>query len=118
MTSTRVDLMHRESRRRTTWRRSITAGFVATILTVAPLGRPVAAAGNFLWNASRGTSVIYLAGWLHMLSKEHYPLSAPFEEAFKDSDLIVEEVDLGEMEAPDAQMQLIGRGMFSNGQTL
>jgi uncharacterized protein YbaP (TraB family) len=55
-------------------------------------------------------SVVYLVGSVHMLSPDYYPLDAAFETAFKDADLLVEEVDLGEMQTPATQMQILTRG--------
>ncbi len=44
---------------------------------------------------------MYLVGSVHMLTEDFYhPLSKAFEEAFKDSDLLVEEADLAEMLSP------------------
>jgi uncharacterized protein YbaP (TraB family) len=78
-----------------------------------------AASPSFVWRAtgSRGGTV-YLAGSIHLLSSDYYPLAPAFDQAFGDSDLIVEEVDMGEMLGPDAQMQMLTRGMMPAGQTL
>jgi uncharacterized protein YbaP (TraB family) len=104
--------------RRSSWRRAAAAALTLALVVVAAARQPALAAGNFLWKASRGTSVIYLAGSLHLLSKDHYPLGPAFDAAFKDSDLLVEEIDLAEMEAPEAQLRFVTRGIFANGQTL
>ncbi|MEQ1909179.1 MAG: TraB/GumN family protein [Vicinamibacterales bacterium] len=74
---------------------------------------------NFLWKVTgpRGGTV-YLAGSIHLLTSEYYPLAPAFDEAFVQSDLLVEEIDLGEMQAPEAQMQMLTRGMMPAGQTL
>jgi len=53
-----------------------------------------------------------------MLTKDFYPLAAPIEAGFKDSDLLVEEGDLAEMLAPGQQFSLLARGMLPAGQTL
>ena len=57
-----------------------------------------ATARDFLWKVSgkTGTVSVYLVGSVHMLTEDFYPLSKAFEEAFKDSDLLVEEADLAE----------------------
>lgn len=73
---------------------------------------------NFLWKASGKGSVVYLAGSIHLLSPEFYPLNPVFDNAFRDSDLLVEEVDFGEMLGPDSQMQALMRGMLPAGQTI
>lgn len=78
-----------------------------------------AAAPSFLWKATgpRGGTV-FLAGSIHLLSSEYYPLAPAFDEAFDRSDLLVEEVDLAEMLAPESQMLMLRRGMAPAGQTL
>ena len=74
---------------------------------------------NFLWRITgpRG-GTLYLAGSIHLLTSEYYPLAPAFDEAFAQSDLLVEELDMGEMQAPEAQMQMLTRGMMPAGQTL
>jgi uncharacterized protein YbaP (TraB family) len=52
------------------------------------------------------------------LSKDYYPLSAAMEEAFKESDLLVEEVDISEVTAADNQLSVLRRGMLPASQSL
>ena len=61
---------------------------------------------------------MFLAGSLHLLTSEYYPLAPAFDEAFTQSDLLVEELDMAEMQTSDAQMQMLTRGMMPAGQTL
>src|ERR1700730_5147509 len=88
--------------------RVLAAGcLLAALALTASLG---AQTRNFLWKATRGQGVLYLVGSVHSLSADYYPLSPALDAAFKDSDLLVEEVDLGELEAPASQMHLLMRG--------
>jgi uncharacterized protein len=91
---------------------------VVTLVTLGAL-QLAAATPSFLWKATgpRGGTV-FLAGSIHLLSSEYYPLAPAFDEAFAQSDLLVEEVDLGEMLAPESQMLMLQRGMAPAGQTL
>src|SRR4051812_31860371 len=73
---------------------------------------------SFIWKATRGPGTVYLLGSVHVLTKDYYPLSPALEAAYKDSALLVEEVDMGEMLGPDAQMQMLSHGMLPSGQTL
>jgi uncharacterized protein YbaP (TraB family) len=91
------------------------AAFAASALVAAPAG---AAGKSFIWKASKGSAAIYLVGSVHVLSQDYYPLNAVLEDAFKDSNLLVEEVDFGEMMNPISQMTLLQRGMLPPGQTL
>jgi uncharacterized protein len=91
----------------------LVAVLVATLLPLR------AASHSFLWKATGphgGT--VYLAGSVHLLSREYYPLAPAFDEAFAQADLLVEELDVAEMLAPEAQLQMLTRGMMPAGQTL
>jgi uncharacterized protein len=94
---------------------------VAIVLAVACLAQLEAApARNFIWKATgkQGAGSVYLVGSVHLLTKDFYPLSPALETAYKGSDLLVEEVDMGEMLAPGAQMQLLSRGLLTGEQSL
>jgi uncharacterized protein YbaP (TraB family) len=72
-----------------------------------------------MWRAtSPSRGVVYLVGSVHLLTPTYYPLDPAFEEAFKTSDLLVEELDMHEMLAASAQMEMLMRGMLPAGQTL
>jgi len=105
-----------------TFRRSRSALAVAVVMTAVAVAnsaaQPRSATRSFMWKATRQQGAVYLVGSVHMLTKDFYPLAAPIEAGFKDSDLLVEEVDLAEMLAPDQQFSLLARGMLPAGQTL
>jgi uncharacterized protein len=73
----------------------------------------------FGWKAT-GTNggVIYLVGSIHVLTPDFYPLSPVLDAAFKDADLLVEEVDMAEMLDPAAQLKVLSRGMLPSNQSL
>lgn len=77
-----------------------------------------AQAKTFAWKATGRGGTIYLMGSIHVMSDSFYPLNPALEAAFKDSDLLVEEVDLAEMLDPTAQMGILGRGMLPENQSL
>jgi len=107
----------RRNRRTILTLRALRATFVAASLAlIAPLH--AAAPNAFVWKATGKGTTVYLAGSIHMLPKEAYPLNPAFERAFTDADLLVEEVDLAEMLGPEVQMQTLMRGMLPPGQTL
>jgi uncharacterized protein YbaP (TraB family) len=92
--------------------------FCAIALAIFAAGQPAAATRNFLWKATSRTGFIYLVGSLHLLTSDYYPLSPALDQAFNDSDLLVEELDLSEASAPGAQFQFLTRGMLPSGQTI
>jgi len=77
-----------------------------------------AQAKTFAWKASGKGGTIYLMGSIHVMSESFYPLNPALEAAFKDSDLLVEEVNLTEMLDPMAQMKILTRGMLPSSQSL
>jgi uncharacterized protein YbaP (TraB family) len=78
----------------------------------------VAEAKTFAWKATKGSGVVYLIGSIHVLTPDFYPLNPALEAAFKDSDLLVEEVDMAEMLDPTAQLRILSRGMLPADQSL
>jgi uncharacterized protein len=89
---------------------------IVALLQLAPLHAQ--ATRDFIWKVSRPTGAIYLVGSVHLLTKDFYPLSPALDTAFKDSDLLVEEADLGEREAPASQFKLLARGLLPGDQSL
>jgi len=92
----------------------------ACLAIVVALLAPLRAAAptSFVWKATNQGNAVYLAGSIHMLTADFYPLNAAFDRAFNDSDLLVEEVDFAEMTATEVQMQALMRAMLPSGQTL
>ena len=101
-----------------TWRRTLVLPAIAALVAIAVLAPLHAAGHNFLWKATGRGGVLYLVGSVHVLSQDYYPLDPVLESSFKDSDLLVKEVDLGEMLAPESQLQVLTRGMLPADQTL
>lgn len=91
---------------------------LAALLSVAAL--PLSAASpSFVWKATAPSGgIVYIAGSVHLLSADYYPLAPAFDEAFAASDLLVEELDMGEMLSPNSQMKMLQRGMLPAGQSL
>jgi uncharacterized protein YbaP (TraB family) len=85
------------------------AGAIAVALLVVATA---AQAKTFAWKATGKGGVVYLVGSVHLLSKDFYPLNSAIEAAYKDVDLLVEEVDMAEMLDPTAQMGFLTRGML------
>lgn len=71
-----------------------------------------------LWKVSSGKNTVYLLGSIHALKNEHYPLKAPIEKAYEDSQVLVLEVDPGGMGDLAIQGAMLGRGMLPPGVTL
>lgn len=75
------------------------------------------AAKSFLWKVQSGPRVMYLAGSVHALSADVYPLSPAFEQAFTASDTLVEEIDLGASGLMALAPMLLSKAMYQDGRT-
>ena len=106
----------------TTFRRhvrlAVAVAIAAASVAASTAQQPRAAARSFMWKATSRQGVVYLVGSVHMLTQDYYPLAPALDAGFKDSDLLVEEVDLAEMLSPTTQFSLLARGMLPSGQTI
>jgi uncharacterized protein YbaP (TraB family) len=97
------------------------AGLAFCVAAVAAAGaslvaQTAAAPGkSFLWKVHSGSRLVYLAGSVHALSPDVYPLSPAFEQAFSASDTLVEEIDLSEAESLTLAPALLAKGMYVDG---
>jgi uncharacterized protein YbaP (TraB family) len=99
-------------------RRAARLFVTATLIVASTMGSTRAASRNFLWKISGRQTAVYLVGSVHMLTKDYYPLNPALDAAFKDSDLLVEEADLGELLSSDSQFRMLSRGMLPSDQSL
>ena len=60
----------------------------------------------------------YLMGSLHVLTPDYYPLNARIEQAFAESKVLIEEVDMDELTNPSAIMPLMAKAVYTDGRTL
>jgi uncharacterized protein len=77
-----------------------------------------AAAGTSLWKVQLHNSVTYIGGTCHILRKSDYPLPEEFVKAYEDSDIIVFETQLEELNSPKAQEMIIKKGLYTDGLSL
>jgi len=92
---------------------------VAFLASLA-LGHPASAqtgGRNFLWKVQSGSGVLYLAGSVHALSADVYPLNAAYQRAFDASDTLVEEIDLNQAGLVTAAPALMMKGLYLDGRT-
>ena len=91
---------------------------VLAALTVCTTSAQTAATGkSFLWKVHSGQKVLYLAGSVHALGADSYPLSAAYESAFNSSGTLVEEINLAEAEQLAAAPLLLSKGLYTDGRT-
>jgi uncharacterized protein YbaP (TraB family) len=71
-----------------------------------------------LWEIETSASKVYLLGSLHLLKSDAYPLAAEIDSAYRHSQKVVFETDIGAMEDPAVQARMLGMAMYPEGQTL
>src|SRR5262249_39024865 len=63
--------------------------------------------------------VVYLLGTIHVGKADFYPLPSIIEDSFKNSDALIEEVDLGQVaEAIRVQRRIVEDGTYPNGDAI
>ena len=72
---------------------------------------------TFLWKVQSGGSVMYLAGSVHALTADAYPLNPAYQRAFDASSALVEEIDLAEADPLAGGIGLLAKGMYQDGRT-
>src|SRR5262249_24907070 len=111
-------------------RRRLLAGLVTVVVTLsaaavagqpAPASRPasVAEGRHLIWRVAKGDRTIaFLVGWVHVRSKDVYPLPPVFDTVFTQTGSLVEEVDLGTASDASALMPMAAGAVFTDGQSL
>jgi uncharacterized protein YbaP (TraB family) len=89
---------------------------VAIILNLI-LCLPVAA-DTSIWKVQLHNSVTYIGGTCHILRKSDYPLPEEFVKAYEDSDIIVFETQLEELNNPKTQEMIIKKAIYNDGMSL
>lgn len=71
-----------------------------------------------VWQVIKGDSKIYLAGTIHLLRQQDYPLPAAFEQAFEASQSLHFETDIGAMSDMGLQQRMLQQLTYQDGRTL
>ena len=80
---------------------------------------PADAQKHFLWKVTGDKGVAYLLGTIHFGKADLYPLPAPIEDAFKKSDILIEEVDLSRAQEKERVSELaVARGTYPTGDSV
>jgi uncharacterized protein len=100
-------------------RRPVLAALLAalTLCTTVHAQAPSGTGKSFIWKVHSGSKVLYLAGSVHALGADAYPLSAAYERAFAAAGTLVEEINLAEAEQLAAAPMLLAKGLYLDGRT-
>ena len=79
-------------------------------------------AASPVWKVTKdthiGEQVVYIAGTIHLLGEEDYPLPAGYETAYKQADILAFEIDLRETLTPSFQQRFLMQMRYPYGETL
>jgi hypothetical protein len=80
---------------------------------------PAAGDKHFFWKVTGGQGTVYLLGTIHVGKAELYPLPALIEDSFRQSDVLIEEIDLSaEGETQRLSQAVILQGSYPSGDAL
>jgi uncharacterized protein YbaP (TraB family) len=96
----------------------ILAAALLSLLSLSAAAAPADTGMHFLWRVSKGSTVIYIAGSIHVLRKSDYPLPDIMETTFRSSAGLVEEIDLTRFDPESAQLQMMKLGSYPQGHSL
>jgi hypothetical protein len=71
-----------------------------------------------VWKVQKDKSVIYLGATCHILRATDYPLPPEFDKAYRVSEIVVFETDLGKFQEPATQQALLAQAMYVDGSTV
>jgi len=77
----------------------------------------IQAGSHCLWRVQSETTSVYLVGSVHLLKADNYPLSPAIEKAFRDSQRLVLELKLDDVN-PQNQGTILAKGRLDPGTTL
>jgi uncharacterized protein YbaP (TraB family) len=99
------------------WFRFLSA--VALSLSAPLRGQAAApAAHHCLWKLEGKANTVYFLGSVHVLKETNYPLAAPIEQAFTNSQIAVFEADIAALNDPSLALKMMAKGTLPEGETL
>jgi uncharacterized protein YbaP (TraB family) len=97
--------------------RRISAAVAVALLVASGAVAQTRGGHSFLWKVQSGGNVMYLAGSVHALTADAYPLNPAYQHAFDASGALVEEIDLAEADPLSGGIGLLAKGMYQDGRT-
>jgi uncharacterized protein len=88
------------------------------LLIVGLFGCLGAPAQSPVWALKGAHNTVYLAGSVHLLKKDDTSLPPAFERAYASAKTLVMEVDIDDVDSPEAAALLLQKGVFADGSTL
>lgn len=95
-------------------RTTCAAVFAASLLFCPWLGQ----AASSVWKVSKGKDVVYVAGTVHLLPADQFPLPAEFERAYQAADVLVLEADVPAPDDAQAGLRMMQQLSYPDGSSL
>jgi uncharacterized protein YbaP (TraB family) len=73
---------------------------------------------HFLWSLESKKNTVFILGSLHVFQQADYPLAPEIEAAYSEAREVVFETDIDKTKDPAFQAEMMGLGLYMNGQTL
>ncbi|WP_339229418.1 TraB/GumN family protein [Oceanobacillus sp. FSL K6-2867] len=74
--------------------------------------------GGFLWKVENGDTTVYLQGTIHAGTEDFYPLNEKIENAYRESDVVVPEIDITDLNVMEVQQLTMDLGVFQDRTTI
>lgn len=85
---------------------------------LALFGAAAVNADSSVWRISKGAQQLYIAGTVHLLPPEQFPLPDEFAKAYRQADTLVFETDVRQLETPQGMQLLMQHAMYNDGRKL
>ncbi|WP_394173547.1 TraB/GumN family protein [Thalassotalea litorea] len=74
-------------------------------------------AKSSVWQVSKDGQTVFLGGTVHVLAQSDYPLPEAFDKAYKQSQVLVLEMDMSAAQTPQFQQAMMQKMMYLDGRT-
>ncbi|MCK5197263.1 MAG: TraB/GumN family protein, partial [Spirochaetales bacterium] len=71
-----------------------------------------------VWKISNDGKQLFIGGTIHVLSEDDYPLPVEFEQAYEQSEIIVFETDMQNLNSPEVQQAMISAVTYKGDRNL
>ena len=92
--------------------------FLLLFVFAVPFNAQGQSGKSCLFKVTSSGSTVYLLGSVHMMKESIYPLPETIEKAFQRSSGVVFEINMEEMDSPQAQEVFMRKSIFTDGNTL
>jgi uncharacterized protein YbaP (TraB family) len=92
--------------------------FIVTLLSLFFIFITTVHAEAPIWKVSKGDDYLYIAGTIHLLSKDDFPLPKTFDTVYKKTEKLIFETDMNRLNEPALQQQMMKKMTYQDGNTL